>query len=206
MVCRALDSCGHSAERFRSLWEMLTALEDESPSMVIADTAHVDGRELRRLCEVCGGRGIEVILITCRWRKGMRKMPESMVQAITLTKPFGVTELAHAVKRATEARLARISRMVVRGGISLDCERTRAEVEGRTVALTGKECSLLHVLMTGAEEVQSRERLFRRAWKCEYLGQSRTVDAHIASLRRKLGAAGEKILTVRGVGYCFKEI
>jgi two-component system alkaline phosphatase synthesis response regulator PhoP len=74
-------------------------------------------------------------------------------------------------------------------------------VDGAPVNLTQKEFELLRFLMLNAGAVVERETLVREIWGYEYFGESRTVDIHIKNLREKLGASGERIQSVRGVGY-----
>ena len=79
-------------------------------------------------------------------------------------------------------------------------ERT-VTVEGRRVALTYKEFELLLLLMRSPGMVFTREQLMTRVWGTDYLGESRTVDMHVRTLRQKLGVCGGMIETVRNVGY-----
>ena len=73
--------------------------------------------------------------------------------------------------------------------------------DGREVNLTRKEFDLLRTLMENKGRVLTREQLLEQVWGVSFVGETRTVDMHIRTLRQKLGAYGEKIETVRGVGY-----
>lgn len=79
------------------------------------------------------------------------------------------------------------------------------EVEGSEVDLTATEFRLLHHLASHAGRVLSREVLLDRVWGYEYEGYARTVDTHIRRLRQKLGPVRERIETLRGLGYRFRE-
>ncbi len=83
--------------------------------------------------------------------------------------------------------------------VNLD-ERT-VTANGDSIRLTYKEFELLRLFLTHPGLVFSREQLFSAVWGMDHLAESRTVDAHIRSLRQKLGASGEHIQTVRSVGY-----
>lgn len=95
------------------------------------------------------------------------------------------------------------ARILRAGSIELDLDRHEARIDGRTMALTLKEFELLRALMEAKGEVVSRELLLQRFWDLSLPSEmeSRTVDVHIHRLRRKLGAEGRHILTVKNVGY-----
>ena len=76
-------------------------------------------------------------------------------------------------------------------------------VDGQKVALTPKEFDILCLLLANSGLVLSRGQIQDQVWGMEYLGETRTVDVHIRTLRQKLGTCGELIETVRGVGYRF---
>ena len=89
--------------------------------------------------------------------------------------------------------------------VTINDKEHEVYVGGEPVQLTLKEYNLLHMLMENADDVVKRETLLYRVWGYDYYGETRTLDMHIKSLRRKLGdtAAGKHIVTVRGVGYKF---
>ena len=87
------------------------------------------------------------------------------------------------------------------GSIILNQAKRTVTVENEEIILTFKEFELLMYLMLNSGIVLSRDRLLEQVWGFDYEGESRTVDMHIKSLRRKMGAAGDEIKTVRGVGY-----
>ena len=74
-------------------------------------------------------------------------------------------------------------------------------VDGKRVQLTYKEFELLRIFLLHPGLVYSREQLFAKVWKSDYMGDSRTLDSHIRSLRHKLDDYGKMIETVRNVGY-----
>ena len=91
------------------------------------------------------------------------------------------------------------------GAISMDVSRRVVTVDGASVTLTFKEFELLHYLLQNPGLVLSREKIMAAVWGFDFEGESRTVDMHIKTLRRKLGDAGSLIVTVRGVGYKLSE-
>ena len=85
--------------------------------------------------------------------------------------------------------------------LTIDIEARTVELDGTDVELTMLEFDLLHHMVTHADRVLTREHLLRDVWHLHYTGSNRTVDVHVARLRRKLGQAVAPLLTVRGVGY-----
>jgi DNA-binding response OmpR family regulator len=87
------------------------------------------------------------------------------------------------------------------GPISIDLEGYAARFDGQLIDLTRKEFELLVYLMKNPRRVLTRDKILHQVWGLEYLGESRTIDAHIRRLRFKLGEAADLIETVVGVGY-----
>ena len=88
-----------------------------------------------------------------------------------------------------------------KGDLELDEKRHEVRVHGAPVQLTLKEYELLRIFMKNLGIVFSRDRLLSSVWGIDFVGESRTVDVHIGTLRTKLGDCGDYIETVRGVGY-----
>lgn len=87
------------------------------------------------------------------------------------------------------------------GNIVLDLEKYEVRSNGEPVILTLKEFELLKKLMSNPEHVISRNTLLEEVWGANFYGETRTVDAHIKTLRQKLGQSGNQIETIRGIGY-----
>jgi DNA-binding response OmpR family regulator len=118
-----------------------------------------------------------------------------------LTKPFSPRELAARIKailRRTEPQST--NDLVVLGDVTLNRETHDVTIDGRSVDLTAKEFDLLAYFLSNPGAVLSRDVLLDRVWGVEYPGGTRTVDVHVAQLRRKLGRP-ELIRTLRGSGY-----
>jgi DNA-binding response OmpR family regulator len=119
-----------------------------------------------------------------------------------LTKPFNPRELVARVKaifrRVNPA--PKTQRLSV-GDVVLDLDRREVTAAGKPVALRAKEFDLLAVLMQNPGIVLTRERLLEIAWGFDFPGETRTVDVHVAHLRKKLAGARTQIETVSGVGY-----
>ncbi len=124
-----------------------------------------------------------------------------------VAKPFSPRELAlrvGAILRRTRKEPPP-ARPLEQGGLRLDAERHRCEVDGVLVELTAKEFRLLATLMERPGRVMSRQTLLDRVWGTDITVTERTIDTHMKRLREKLGSAGDLIETVRGVGYRFSD-
>jgi two-component system phosphate regulon response regulator PhoB len=152
---------------------------------------------------------IPVVMVTARSEEIDRIVGFELGADDYVTKPFSVRELLLRVKailrRDRAGAPAAAGGPLKNGRIAIDPERHRAEVDGREVALTALEFRLLACLLERAGRVQSRDVLLSDVWGLDSEVETRTVDAHVKRLRRKLGAAGDAVETVRGVGYRLRE-
>ena len=90
------------------------------------------------------------------------------------------------------------------GGLAVNLDERIVTADGSRIRLTYKEFELLCVFINRPGMVYTREQLFSQVWKADYMGDSRTLDSHIRTLRQKLGDYGKRIRTVRNVGYCLE--
>ena len=119
-----------------------------------------------------------------------------------LAKPFGMMEMISRVKAVLRRAAPKKDDSVLKkGDLELDEKRHEVRVHGTPVQLTLKEYELLHIFIKNLGIVFSRDRLLSSVWGIDFVGESRTVDVHIGTLRTKLGDCGDYIETVRGVGY-----
>ena len=124
-----------------------------------------------------------------------------------IPKPFGILELISRVKAAI--RRGRMNGeeekkdTLSSGDINLDVTSHRAYLGDREISLTQKEYALLEYFLTHKGIALSRDKLLTEVWGYNYVGETRTVDVHIRHLREKLGTEGDKIETVKGLGYRF---
>ena len=120
-----------------------------------------------------------------------------------VAKPFNPRALVARVKailRRTEAT-ARGGRPIEVGSLRIDPRRREATVGERVLDLRAREFDLLVALARDAGAVLTRDALLENVWGTDFPGETRTVDVHVAEVRRKLGADGPSIETVRGLGY-----
>lgn len=204
-----LTQTGFKARGFCDGIALLEALKSEKPKLIILDIMlpEKDGiqvlREIRANPETAE---IPVIMATAKGTEMDKIQGLDTGADDYLVKPFGVMEMVSRVK----AVLRRSGRdksdePLVVGEITLSPKEHTVTVDGNRVELTFKEFEILKLFMQNPRTVFSRDRLLSSVWGVDYLGESRTVDMHIKTLRYKLGAAARHIETVIGVGYRLEE-
>jgi DNA-binding response OmpR family regulator len=181
-----------------------------APNLVVLDVMMpgLDGLEVcKRLRAETSTSGVPILMLTAKAEEADRVLGLELGADDYLTKPFGLRELQARVKallRRSDAQGA--SPEVVRAGkLVVDASRRTVTAAGKDVALTATEFNLLRALAERRGRVISREDLISLARGEDVAVVDRTVDVHVAALRRKLGKLGEMIETVRGVGYRLKE-
>src|SRR5579871_6962240 len=185
----------------RSGEEALVELDRHPTRIVILDVGlpGIDGFEVCR--EMRTRSRVPILMLTARDEEPDRIVGLEVGADDYLTKPFSPRELVawmKAIFRRTEPHERR-ERFAL-GDVELDRESHDVTVDGEPVELTAKEFDLLAFFMANAGVVVSRDLLLDRVWGQEYPGGTRTVDVHVAQLRRKLGRP-ELIRTFRGAGY-----
>ena len=123
-----------------------------------------------------------------------------------ISKPFSPKILVARVEAILRRTGQTASEMIVEaGGIRLDKQAHSVTVEGGTIDLSYKEFELLAYFMENKGIALSREKILNSVWNYDYFGDARTIDTHVKKLRSKMGAKGELIKTIWGMGYKFEE-
>ena len=158
-----------------------------------------DRRFLRQTPET---RDIPVIMATAKGMEYDKIQSLDMGADDYLVKPFGMMEMVSRVKAVLRrCAPARQSHQLTDGQVTVDLDGHTVTAAGERVILTFKEFELLRLFLSHPGVAFTRDQLFNDVWGADYVGESRTVDMHIRTLRQKLGAYGDRIATVRGVGY-----
>ncbi len=202
----ALQSTGFEARGFEDGADFWEALRHEKPELVVLDVMlpGIDGLELlRRMRADSALRSIPVVMATAKGAEYDKIRGLDLGADYYLAKPFGVMELVSCVKAVLRrcGAAARTESVLRADGLVLDDAEHTVTVDGARIELTYKEYELLRLFLAHQGTAFSRDRLMSEIWGTDYCGETRTVDMHIRTLRRKLGAYGERIETVRGVGY-----
>ena len=163
----------------------------------------VDGVELLRRMKASERlRAIPVVMATAKGAEYDKVHGLDLGADYYLVKPFGVMELVSCVKAVLRrAKPQRVEHLLQTGGLVVNLDGHTVTADGEKVALTFKEFELLKLLLSHPGIVFTRDKLMEEVWGTDYCGESRTVDMHVRTLRQKLGAYGDRIETVRGVGY-----
>ena len=121
-------------------------------------------------------------------------------------KPFSPKVLMAKIKVVIDRNMAANSSNLIQfDGVSVDIEGHTVKVDDNLVHLTNKEFDLLLYFLKNPNIAISRDSLLSNIWGDDFIGFDRTVDAHIKMLRKNLGAYGDRIVTIRGVGYKFEK-
>ncbi len=200
-----LTQTGFEARGFADGVSMLEALKTEIPELIILDIMmpEADGLEvLKKLRCESAYKDIPVIMATAKGTEMDKIGGLNSGADDYLVKPFGVMEMVARVK-AVLRRTAKEqpSTDITVGNITLTEAEHTVTANGEKVELTHKEFEILKLFMKNPNFVFSRDKLMSEIWGMDYIGETRTVDVHIKTLRQKLGNAGGQIKTVIGVGY-----
>jgi two-component system response regulator RegX3 len=202
-----VTACGTGGEAIERL-RAAAGLEAEAIQVAILDLGlpDMDGLEVLKFIQGQPGlRGLAVLLLTERSELIDRVLGLELGADDYLPKPYAFRELLariHAIsRRAVQVPVAASATLLRHGGLSLDLERFTALAGTTPLDLPRREFELLAFLMRNPGRVHSRRHLLREVWKLEAGTGERTVDVHVQRLRSKLGADGERIVTVVGAGY-----
>ena len=181
--------------------------ERARPDLVVLDLMlpGLDGIEVCK--RVQHDRAVPILMLIARDSEADLLVGLAVGADDYMTKPFSMRELiarVHALLRRVDRNAAGTDLAPVRiGPVELDAESRRVRHDGESVHLTPTEFDLLHYLGARPGRVATREELLAQVWGYEVPSGARTVDSHIRSIRRKLGA--DLIRTVHGVGYAVEE-
>ena len=200
-----LTQTGFEAKGFADGISMLEALKTEKPELIVLDIMlpGKDGVEvLKEIRSNPETRKIPVIMATAKGTEMDKIQGLDTGADDYLVKPFGVMEMVSRIKAVLRRCEPDEKEEVLSiGEITLSDKEHLVTVNGEKVVLTFKEFEILKLFMSNPGIVFSRDKLLSEVWGIHYLGESRTVDMHIKTLRQKLGDAGALIETVIGVGY-----
>ena len=200
-----LTQTGFEAKGFADGISMLEALKTEKPELIVLDIMlpGKDGVEvLKKIRSNPETRKIPVIMATAKGTEMDKIQGLDTGADDYLVKPFGVMEMVSRIKAVLRrCESDEKEEVLIVGEITLSDKEHLVTVNGKKVALTLKEFEILKLFMQSPGIVFSRDKLLSEVWGVDYLGESRTVDMHIKTLRQKLGDVGSRIETVIGVGY-----
>ena len=204
-VIYALNNTGLEAEGFETPEKFWEAMKNEMPDLLLLDIM-LPGEDgisiLKKIRNNGRTRKLPVIMLTAKGTEYDKVIGLDLGADDYLAKPFGMMEMISRVK----AVLRRTSRerkgdILSFDGIVMNTKEHTVTASGERVELTLKEFELLKLFLSNTGVVFDRDSLLLKIWGNDFVGETRTVDVHIGTLRTKLGALGDCIKTVRGVGY-----
>ena len=205
LMIYTLNASGFEAKGFTDGEGLFQALQNEVPNLILLDIM-LPGEDgvtiLRRLRDNTLTSDIPVIMETAKGTEYDKVIGLDYGADDYLVKPFGIMEMVSRVKavlRRTEKKEK--SDILQVGKLIMNTSNHTVTANGERVQLTLKEYEILKKFIQNLGLVFTREHLLQSIWGVDYLGETRTVDVHIGTLRTKLGECGNYIQTVRGVGY-----
>lgn len=206
LMIYTLNASGFRAVGFENAKEFYTALADTVPELIMLDIM-LPGEDgisiLKRLKADARTADIPVIMATAKGNEYDKVIGLDLGADDYLAKPFGMMEMASRVRAVLRRSgcTAEKPQLIRVGSLEMDLNEHSVTADGIRVQLTLKEFELLHTFMTNPGRAFTREQLLSSVWCEDFLGETRTVDVHVGTLRQKLGGCGKYIRTVRGVGY-----
>ena len=210
LVAFSLEDEGYGVEQAADGIRGLELAGELQPDLIILDLM-LPGRDGLSVCRELHRRSSDtppspVLMLTARGEEMDRIIGFEYGADDYVVKPFNIRELMLRVRAILRRRNAdNGKRIISRHGLSLDQQGRRVSYEGETLELTALEYRIFEDFFLNAGRIRTREELLSSVWGYQFEGYERTVDVHIARLRRKLGDAAHCIETVRGMGYRCKE-
>lgn len=205
IVVYALTSSGFEAKGFEDGDSFWSALQEEQPELIILDVM-LPGKDgvslLKMMKESEKYKDIPIIMATAKGTEYDKIHSLDLGADDYLVKPFGIMEMVSRVKAVLRrCKKTQPTNLLSMQGLVLNTDEHTVTIDGERINLTYKEYKLLHLFLSQPGLAFTREQLLVSVWDTDYMGESRTVDMHIRTLRQKLGKYGHIIETVRNVGY-----
>lgn len=201
----ALKNSGFSVEDFSCAKDFHKRLRDKIPNLVLLDIMLPDEDGLaivKKLRSMPETKKIPIIMVTAKTTEIDKVKGLDIGADDYITKPFGVMELISRVKALLRRSSGQEEEKSLRlGEVFVDGDKHMVYVGEDKCDLTFKEYELLKLLLQNSGIVLSRDVIMERVWGVNFEGESRTLDMHIKTLRQKLKDSGNRIKTVRNVGY-----
>ena len=213
LVSVALSAYSYEVHSFVCAEDCLDAVKKKVPDIFLFDIMlpGIDGvQAVKLLREAEETKDVPILMLTAKSAEIDKVFGLENGADDYLTKPFGIMELAARIKallrRAGRNSSDAESETITAGGITVNTALREVSIGNTPVELTLKEYELLLYLIKNRSRVVSREELLAKIWGVDFVGETRTLDMHIGTLRKKLGDEAENshiIKTVRGIGYRF---
>lgn len=210
LMTYTLNASGYDALGLKDGKELDEALKSEKPCLITLDIMlpNEDGISiLKRLKNDERYHDIPIIMASAKGEEYDKVIGLDLGADDYLAKPFGMMEMVSRIKAVLRRSEVTNKKQELRNGpIYLNNIKHIVIVDGKETELTLKEYELLLLFMNNIGIVFTREHLLASIWDSNFVGESRTIDVHVGTLRNKLGNCGSCIKTLRGVGYKMEAI
>ena len=199
-----LKTTGFDAKGFPDGKTFFEALKKEKPEIVLLDIMlpDMDGVQiLKNIRQTYSISDIPVIMATAKGMEYDKIQSLDLGADDYLVKPFGMMEMVSRIKAVRRRYQPKYTDVLKYGGLEVFDDQRIVKVDGVETELTYKEFELLKMFLTNIGTVLTRDKISIDAWGTDFVGESRTIDVHIRTLRQKIGCYGDNIKTVRNVGY-----
>ncbi len=204
LMLYTLGTAGLDSRGFNDGKELDAAISVEVPDLIMLDIM-LPGESgisiLKRLKKNLKTKDVPVIMATAKGTEYDKVKGLDLGADDYLVKPFGMMEMVSRVKAVLRRCDPHKESRIKAGVITMDTASHEVRISGDPVELTLKEFDLLRLFMENTGVVFTREEMLNLVWGIDYIGETRTVDVHVATLRSKLGEVAAYISTVRGMGY-----
>lgn len=209
LIIYTLKLSGFEAKGFETGDELFAEMEKEVPELIMLDIM-LPGQDglsiLKQLKNDQRYHDIPVIMATAKGTEYDVVNGLDLGADDYLSKPFGMMEMVSRVKAVLRRGSNKdVNNIICIKDLVIDKKKRTVKINDEKIDLTLKEFELLQLLCENKGIVFDRQNLLEKIWGMDYLGESRTIDVHIGTLRNKLGEYGKMIRTVHGVGYSLEE-
>lgn len=204
LLAYALHKEGYETRLFEDGSTLLELIDEKVPELIILDIMLPGESGLALLKKIKANpetKEIPVILLTALTGEYDKVIGLDLGADDYIAKPFSVMELLARIRAVKRRSTTTMLQHLEYNGIEVNYINRTACVNGEELDLTFKEFELLYQLLSHPGMAYSREKLLESVWGYDFEGGTRTVDVHVASLRKKLGEKGALIKTVRNIGY-----
>jgi two-component system alkaline phosphatase synthesis response regulator PhoP len=200
----ALINAGHKVVGLSCAEDFFHQIDEIVPDLCLVDIMLPDenGNEIvKKLRMNPGTRKLPIIMVTAKTTeldlvKGIEDGADDYIK-----KPFSIMELLSRVKALIRRTQDLTPKELTLDGLVINNEKHEVVADGKRIELTYKEYELLSLFLMNKGIVLSRNTIMDQVWGIDYEGESRTIDMHVKTLRQKLGLYGDRIRTIRNVGY-----
>ena len=204
LVLYTLKNSGFDSIGFSKSSELYEAIKENRPELLLLDIMlpEEDGLAvLKKLRSMEVTRKLPIIMLTAKDTEYDKIIGLDSGADDYITKPFSMLELVSRIKALLRRSENNIKNMLAYNKLILDDERHMVMLCDKSIDLTLKEYDVLKLLMLKQGRVVKRSELLESVWGFDFMGETRTLDVHIRTIRTKLGEYENYIETVRGVGY-----